>query len=132
MSARGNVLIVEDDSDTGETVVAILKRAGFGTRLVSSRDAALFAVTLYLYDFILIDVSMPGITIDEFLKRSHEFRTAVVILMSSVVVSDQEAARLGVTHTLKKPFGPDELLALLASIAPSKISGRKTDFIAPR
>jgi DNA-binding response OmpR family regulator len=131
MSARGNVLVVEDDADTGETVVAVLKRAGFGTRLVTSRDAALFAVSLYIYDFILLDVSMPGITIDEFLKRSHEFRTAIVILMSSALVIQREATRLGVQHTLKKPFGPDELLELLSQIAPSKMSSR-TDSAMPR
>jgi DNA-binding response OmpR family regulator len=131
MSARGNVLVVEDDADTGETVVAVLKRAGFGTRLVTSRDAALFAVSLYIYDFILLDVSMPGITIDEFLKRSHEFRTAIVILMSSALVIQREATRLGVQHTLKKPFGPDELLELLSQIAPSKMNSR-TDSAMPR
>lgn len=112
---RGNVLIIEDDQDTADLCARILMRAGYGIRWVHSRDAALVALNRGLYQFILLDYSMPGLTIEEFLH--HCLPKGNVVLMSGIVDPQKEARRLGISCYLKKPFDPAELIALIRGLA---------------
>src|SRR6185295_6676429 len=66
------VLVIEDHADTAETVGEILKSEGYGVRVCETRDEALGALESYLYDFILMDLFMPGMTADAFVKHVKE------------------------------------------------------------
>ena len=115
--ATGNVLVVEDDPDTGSMLQDILADAGYGVNWVQSRDAAVDALHSYLYDHIVLDVAMSGMPIDNFV-RNYVQRRYNVVLISAVVDPAKEALRLGIQYSLRKPFDPLALLDLLRGITP--------------
>jgi DNA-binding response OmpR family regulator len=114
--ACGNVLIVEDDPDCGAMLAHILSDAGYGVNWVQSRDAAVDALHGYLYDHIVLDVAMSGMPIDNFV-RNYVMRKYNVVLISAVVDPSAEARRLGIEHSLRKPFDPSDLLDLLRGLS---------------
>ncbi|HYF50771.1 MAG TPA: response regulator [Planctomycetota bacterium] len=112
--SRGNVLIVEDDKDTAQTLLVILGNAGYGVRKVSSRDAALQVLLSNLYQCILLDFYMPGMPAEEFvaaLQTAHPIAKVVLITAASEV--ETAAKRLGIPHYLGKPFEPEALLNMV-------------------
>jgi DNA-binding response OmpR family regulator len=111
-SVRGNVLVVEDDPDCGDTILQFLAKSGFGVRLTRSRDEAASALTHYLYDFIILDVAMPGMSIEDFLKLAAA-RRAKSILVSAIVDVRAAAERLGADGWLRKPFDREQLMETL-------------------
>jgi DNA-binding response OmpR family regulator len=115
-SALGNVLVVEDDIDTADTIAVSLLEEGFGVRKATSRDEALKILPRYIYDWVILDLMMPGATAEEFLAelRSKSPRTSVVLITAGERVKDAAEA-LGVTNYLGKPFHPDDLVNLLRS-----------------
>lgn len=115
---RGNVLVVEDDPDCGMVIVNILGNEGYGTRLVKSRDAAITAIARYLYDYIILDVRMPGMGVSEFLKMVSisPARNARIILTTAESEVFNEAKTYNILNYLGKPFTPEQLLKLLASL----------------
>lgn len=115
---RGNVLVIEDDGDCGIFIVNTLSSEGYGTRLVKSRDAAVVAMRRYLYDYIILDVRMPGMGIADFMKEVSisPARTARVILTTAESQVIEEAKKYNILNCLGKPFTPEQLLTLLASL----------------
>jgi two-component system response regulator TctD len=114
----GNVLVVEDDLDTGNTVQEIVARAGYGVTLVTNRDDAVLALTKYLYDIVIMDYNMPGLGADDFLARirRRHARTKVV-LMTAVGNAPGKAQELDIANWIGKPFGPEELLQVLRNLS---------------
>ena len=111
---RGNVLVVEDDADCGRLLTEFLTFHGYGVRWVQSRDAAVTALRRYLYDHIILDVSMRGMTLEGFFNDVRLDREKVV-LMSAICDPKSVASTLGLTHWLKKPFDPHDLLDIFKS-----------------
>jgi DNA-binding NtrC family response regulator len=115
-SERGNVLIIEDDNDTAETLVIILAHAGYGVRKVTNRADALNAIQANLYQCILMDFHMPGLSAQDFLKELKKVlpNVNVVLLTASRDVS-ADATRLGLRFFIGKPFDLNDLLKVIAS-----------------
>jgi CheY-like chemotaxis protein len=108
---RGNVLVVDDNEDVGGLCVMILSKSGYGVRWAQTREAALLSMNTYIYDVIIIDHSMPGMPLEEFLQKTRAVRK--VVLMSAIVDLSIEAARLGLAHFIKKPFDPQALKSIV-------------------
>ena len=112
---HGNVLIVEDDKDTADTLVVVLASAGYGVRKVSNRDSALQVLKSNLYQCIVLDFYMPGMPAKDFmaaLKRVQPLSKVLLITAANEV--EVEAKKLGVTCYLGKPFENEALLKLVA------------------
>ena len=113
-SVHRNVLVVEDDPDCGQLVVMIVGKAGYGVRLVTSRDDAVTALNCNIYDFMLMDVRMPGMPLDEFAKfLSGKTRTPKIVIMTAEKDAASVAKKYNISNWIKKPFFPDRLLELL-------------------
>jgi len=111
---RGNVLIVEDDRDTAETLLVILGNAGYGVRKVSSRDAALKVLLSNLYQCIVLDYYMPGMGAEDFmgaLTTVHPIAKVVLITAANEV--EGVAKKLGIKNYLGKPFENEDLLKMV-------------------
>lgn len=68
---KRNILIIEDDQDTAETMAEFLKDEGYGVRYVTSRDDAVLALQRFLYDVVIMDYSMPGLSADRFVALAR-------------------------------------------------------------
>jgi DNA-binding response OmpR family regulator len=114
VNVTSNVLIVEDDKDTADFIGAFLLSEGYGARVVGSREDAISVIDSYIYDFILMDLFMPGLSAEEFVKeiRWHcPFSRIILMTASERVAAD--ALKLGIHFCIGKPFKPETLLELL-------------------
>src|SRR5260221_2389837 len=80
---KENILIVEDDLDTAQSLVITLAAAGYGVRAVESRDAAVAILDRYIYQVVIMDYFMPGMSIDEFMKITMPRHTRMEIVITT-------------------------------------------------
>lgn len=115
---KRNVLIIEDDLDTAEMLAMTLRDEGYGVRYVCSRDEALIALSQFIYDIIIMDFSMPGLSADQFIAyaRRRSPRSKFVLTTAAGQVADC-ALKLGITRWIGKPFTPETLINTLAASA---------------
>jgi DNA-binding NtrC family response regulator len=115
------VLVIDDADDIRDLLERALKLQSCEVKTVSSRNEAL-AVMLdgWTPDLILLDYYMPGLSIEAFLKRLIEERTAElprIVLMTNGCEADKKAGELGIPEVLKKPFDPMDVLTAIAPCA---------------
>jgi len=115
-SARGAVLVVEDDDSLRALTVRILEHFGFAvlTAADGQDGVAAFRAQADLIDCVLLDMHMPRMdgrqTLREILRIKHDAR---VVLMSGQDAHEiaQHFANLNLAGILQKPFSPDTLHA---------------------
>lgn len=106
-----NVLIIEDDQDTAETITVALVREGFGVRAVNSRDAAAMVMSTYLYDVVIMDFFMPGMGPEEFMRSIRQRNPhSQFILITATAEAAEKAKALGICHWIGKPFEIADLI----------------------
>jgi putative two-component system response regulator len=114
------VLVVDDDADLVGTVCELLRDAGYDAGAAESADAALFYVARAapLPDLILLDLRMPGLSVDRFvseLKKRHHLARIRIVLMTAATRREIPDG-LSVDGVLLKPFGKDVLLAMVKQL----------------
>src|SRR5262245_19045241 len=109
-----NVLVIEDDQDTALTIGLIVMREGYGVRTTTSRDDALFLLSCYLYDVVIMDLNMPGLPAEEFISecKRRSPRSQIVLLTAAGRINP-EGERLGLQYRLGKPFEDDGLIRII-------------------
>jgi response regulator RpfG family c-di-GMP phosphodiesterase len=110
------VLVVDDEPIIRELLAECLEGAGYRPLCVGCAEEGLKALELGVFDLILTDMKMPGITGLEFLYRIREHHGSVpVILMTGfgTVESAVEAIKLGAFDYVLKPFRPQQILMLI-------------------
>jgi PAS domain S-box-containing protein len=109
----GRVLVVDDDAAVREITVQMLRQAGYGVVEAESGQAALDALGRgEIYDLVVIDVAMPGLSGAETIRRARERWPALRTLYISgyAEIADAEL-QAGDDPMLKKPFRLTELTA---------------------
>jgi len=119
------VMIVDDDPMVGETLGLFFEHLNFKDILtVDSGEKALEEIEQNIFDYIFMDLMMPGIGGLETLKRIHENNqlTNVIIMtgypsMETVI----DAMRNGASDFLVKPFRLQDIKIILERINRFKI-----------
>jgi DNA-binding response OmpR family regulator/curved DNA-binding protein CbpA len=113
------ILIVDDDMAIGKTLSETISRAGYKPLVVHRADEALNVVRIKHVHAAIIDCMLPltnGISLAEDLRKTR-FENGPVILMSGIFKDkafEQNALRRTQSLAyLEKPFGPNDLLAIL-------------------
>ena len=110
VALKGNVLVIEDDPDTGDFIKKAVLHAGYGVRLVRNRDEATGSLSRYLYDFIVMDYWMPGLSAEKFLTLVSRLQPgAKVVLLTAADKAPEIAERLNLSSWIGKPFSPEDL-----------------------
>ena len=117
---KPNVLLVADDNELNTTVAEAARKTGHGIRNASSsRDTfEILGLGLEDVDLAIVDVdpSLHSVAILEALNYSE----AAPPVIALTEVDEAEAApilrRHGAAACLKKPFGVDELAALIQKV----------------
>jgi two-component system response regulator AtoC len=113
---RKSVLVVDDEESMRHMLSLILNREGYDVQAVENGKEALNLVDSRSFDFLLLDVVMPGMDGLELLKALREKKVeATVIMMSAYGSLDTavEAMKSGAYDYISKPFKPDEILLAL-------------------
>jgi CheY-like chemotaxis protein len=121
-SVPKTILIVEDDPDSREMFIELLRGGGyFVFAAANGKDAMKFLVGNSLPDAILLDMFMPEMDGWQFRRaQDTDSRLAAipVIVVSAVAAAENSAVRAGAVGFFQKPVATDQLLHALARLWP--------------
>ena len=115
------VLIVDDDSDHAESLADVIEMRGHTTQMANSGEEALRYFRDEGFDFVLLDVKLPGINgVETFLEMKKIRPSAQVMMMTGYSVEQlvSQAIEGGALGVLNKPFAAMQVLDLLSKIRP--------------
>jgi len=115
MADKERILVVEDDPDTLELVLAILEGGGYAAEPASDGASALEKAKASPPDLVLLDIMMPGmdgLTVCDRLRFDERTRDVPIIFLTAKGDADLAslASVLDAYAYIRKPFSPDDLL----------------------
>lgn len=115
------LLVVDDEPNLLRAVAACLRSEGYDVITARSGRDALAILAETIPDLIISDIRMPGMHGYTLLHRLRSSPRTALVPTVFLTAKDQKADRVegfrtGVDAYITKPFEPDELLAVIASI----------------
>ncbi|MDA8105751.1 MAG: response regulator [Nitrospiraceae bacterium] len=131
MTNQEKILVVDDEPDIVELVAYNLQKEGFIVSSASDGEAALAKIREEKFDFIVLDLmlpGMPGMEICRVLRNDPKTRNLPVIMLTAKgeEVDKILGLEVGADDYLTKPFSPRELLARIRAVM-RRTSGKKED-----
>lgn len=120
------IAIIDDDIHISDMLTEVLTKEHYQVLRAYSGTEALYLLSQYKPDLILLDLMLPGLSGEEVL--SHITQIPVIILSAKVDVQDKVNLLLsGAADYMTKPFDTEELLAritvaLRKSVCPAQNS----------
>ena len=114
--SQKRLLIIDDEENMRHMLSSMLKKSGYRVYTASNGSEALDMVDQTLYDFILCDLKMPGMSGMEFFEAARDKLWASTVIMMSAYGSIDtavEAMKKGAYDFISKPFKLDEVLLTL-------------------
>lgn len=107
------ILIVEDDVNINNMLHEVLQSEGYVCTQAFSGTEAILCTKMQQYDLIILDLMLPGITGEEFIKQySNEGQTPIIVLSAKDELDTKvELLTSGAQDYLTKPFEIRELVA---------------------
>lgn len=112
------LLVIEDERDLREMLVAALRSVGYAVDAAADGEDGLFKATAWEYDAVVLDLMLPKLSGGELLRRLRQKRrTPVLILTARDTVQDRvQGLDGGADDYLVKPFELNELFARLRAL----------------
>ncbi len=110
------ILVVDDELSMREFLSILLEREGYEVSITGSAEEALRMMDASLYDLVLSDVNMPGLSGIELLSRIKEKSPETAVLMLTAFSAAEqavEAMKLGAYDYVCKPFKNEEIKQLI-------------------
>lgn len=124
------ILIVDDESDVGETIQGIIESysendGDYQSKFVTSAKQAQDLLKTEKFDLVITDLLMPdtnGIELTDFIHRNHPH---IKILACSgggksgplvAGMALDQALEEGADNAILKPFSPEELMTKIANL----------------
>jgi DNA-binding response OmpR family regulator len=118
-----NVLIVEDEKALSEEIRSFLRSEGFICDQAFTGSEASEKIAVNLYDFVLLDIGLPGYNGLDLLKEARQAgsEAAFIVVTARGAVEDKvKGLNLGADDYLAKPFALIELLSRMQAVARRK------------
>jgi len=113
------LLLVEDDTMIGESVLDLLRDEGYAVDWVKDGDVAISVLENQQYDLILLDLGLPkcdGLTVLKIL-RDRKNRTPVLVATARDGIAQRiEGLDTGADDYIVKPYDLGELLARIRAL----------------
>lgn len=113
------LLLIEDEKSLADTVSAYLKQEGYLCETARDFHTADEKAELYKYDCILVDITLPGgsgLDLVKRIKKTHA-DTGIIIISARNSVDDKiQGLDLGADDYLTKPFNLAELNSRIKSV----------------
>ncbi|MFZ5864114.1 MAG: sigma-54-dependent transcriptional regulator [Nitrospirota bacterium] len=106
------VLIVDDEKSMREVLSIMLRKEGYAVTVAAHGPEALSLIDKEIYDLVISDVKMPGLSGIDVLKAVKAASPTTIVLMMTAFASTEtavEAMREGAYDYLTKPFKIDEV-----------------------
>jgi two-component system copper resistance phosphate regulon response regulator CusR len=114
------VLVVQDEKKLASDLQKGLEAEGYSVRVANTGEEAFFLVSTVRFDFLLLDIMLPGRDGIEILTalRQKGIATPVLMLTSKDGIEDRvQGLGAGADDYLVKPFAFSELLARIQAIS---------------
>src|SRR4051794_35102556 len=114
------VLIVEDEAQLAATIVRVLRRQGIAADAAHDGDAAITRLARDVYDVVVLDRNLPGMSGDEVCRRlvARGGQPRILMLTARDAVSERVAGLdLGADDYVPKPVTMAELVARIRALA---------------
>lgn len=108
-----NILIVEDVQEINDMLKYCLEKDGYQCIQAFSGSEARLLISKQVFDLILLDLMLPGVSGNEILIEVKEKSTIPIIIVSAKdsIETKVEALELGADDYICKPFELEEVLA---------------------
>ena len=129
---RGRVLVVEDEPYVRDSLGKLLAARGFEVTMADGVDAALQSLAKTSVDLVLTDLTMPGASGLDLLRRVRESspRLPVVVLTGyGTVASAIECLKAGAADYILKPADPDALEVACERAMRQRALEREVDYL---
>ena len=127
------ILLIEDDTETAEAIVAELAERSFEVQWAPNGVEGLDRARTSHPDVMIVDRMLPGmdgLTVVEAL-RNDQIRTPVLVLSALGAVDDRvRGLRMGGDDYLTKPFAIVELVARIEALLRRPTENRETVLVA--
>jgi DNA-binding NtrC family response regulator len=126
------ILVIDDDEGVRDTMARMLRGAGFSVETAATGEDGVAAARGNVFDVVLSDMRMPGISGIDVLQRLRALRVdSAFIVMTGfgTVDSAVEAMKLGAVDFVQKPFLRDELLMRVRAAAERRGLARQVDLL---
>lgn len=111
-----HILLVDDDTNVLLTLAIALRRQKHAVTVAQNGWQALNILSQQTFDFLISDVSMPGMNGIELAQRAKSMPTAPIVILTSAL--DVEASETVARHFMPKPVDVVQLNeVLLADLA---------------
>ena len=117
------ILVVDDERPVREALAALLRQEGYRVVVAESGHVAVEAIEAFTFDFIIVDIFMPGMNGLETISIFRKNAPGVPIIAMSGYASGsgfvdndffQTAMEFGATCCMRKPFMREQLLDAIA------------------
>lgn len=110
-----NILIVEDELETRDTIRSYLEQAGFSAQGCDCARDALALMDRWHPDILMLDLSLPDLSplfvIDKIMSHTQLKHTRIVVMgKPGDKMNAEEALKMGVHELIRKPIDKDMLL----------------------
>ena len=119
MTARGRLLVVDDDHGMVRTLCDVLRFSGWDPVGVYSGEEAMLKVEAARFSAVVMDVRMTGISGVEALSAMRKRHPTLPVILMTAYASDallEQARNSGVTTILHKPIAVPGLLDRLNAL----------------
>jgi DNA-binding NtrC family response regulator len=120
---KNSILIVDDEAIVRESLAKWFLQDGFKVDAAQNGNEALKKMEKGLWDVIILDIKMPGMSGMELLKRLREIDSASQIIMATAFASVETAVQAlkdGAFDYVTKPIDPDHLSHLVSNAIQQK------------
>jgi len=115
------ILTVDDSASFRQMIAVVLRGNGYSVVEATDGIDALARVANQRFDLVLTDVNMPQMNGLDFTRRlrtmpQYKFTPIVLLTTESHAEKKLQGKAAGATAWIVKPFGPDQLLAVVKKV----------------
>ena len=107
------VAIIDDDEALCSSLADLMRSMGYRTESFTSADALLTSSNLALFDGMIADIYMPGMSGLLLVRKLRELGVMTPVILITALADrqlDSEATSVGAQSLLRKPFETKALL----------------------
>lgn len=119
MTHKSHILIVDDDTRILKLLKQFLRQNNYFVSTSISTIEAEDMIQNFVFDLIILDVMMPGITGTEFAQKIRNNGSKIPIVMLTALSEPQDRVKgleSGANDYIAKPFEPKELLLRIQNL----------------
>lgn len=115
------ILIIEDNPDNQQLATWILEDEGYSTEGVYTAEDGLALMEQQVFDLVLMDISLPGMSGKEasrLIKENPRFKHIPVLALTAHASANEQESIIasGVDALLTKPLDEDKLLGCISNL----------------